>query len=161
AGCNSGGCHGKAEGQNGFKLSVFGSSPETDYDAITKEARRRRLSAASPEDSLLVRKATARTPHGGGKKIEYDSLPYRRLTRWIAEGSAFVGSQTPLASMVVEPAQRILLAGEQQQIQVTVIDGEGRSRDVTAEAEFASNAETIAHVDRDGLVHAAEIPGEA
>src|SRR5262249_43382007 len=28
AGCNSGGCHGKAEGQNGFKLSVFGYDPE-------------------------------------------------------------------------------------------------------------------------------------
>ena len=27
AGCNSGGCHGKAEGQNGFKLSVFGFDP--------------------------------------------------------------------------------------------------------------------------------------
>ena len=24
AGCNGGACHGKAEGQNGFKLSVFG-----------------------------------------------------------------------------------------------------------------------------------------
>ena len=28
AGCNSGGCHGKAEGQNGFKLSVFGFDPQ-------------------------------------------------------------------------------------------------------------------------------------
>ena len=26
-GCNSSGCHGKAEGQNGFKLSVFGFDP--------------------------------------------------------------------------------------------------------------------------------------
>ena len=25
SGCNSGGCHGKAEGQNGFRLSVFGN----------------------------------------------------------------------------------------------------------------------------------------
>ena len=34
AGCNSGGCHGKAEGQNGFKLSVFGYDPVADYQAL-------------------------------------------------------------------------------------------------------------------------------
>ena len=33
AGCNSGGCHGKAEGQNGFKLSIFGFDADADYDA--------------------------------------------------------------------------------------------------------------------------------
>src|SRR5262245_28957470 len=27
-GCNSSGCHGKAEGQNGFRLSVFGFDPD-------------------------------------------------------------------------------------------------------------------------------------
>ena len=32
--CNSGGCHGKAEGQAGFKLSVFGFDPEADYQAL-------------------------------------------------------------------------------------------------------------------------------
>src|SRR5262245_27280148 len=29
-GCNAGGCHGKASGQNGFKLSLFGFDPEFD-----------------------------------------------------------------------------------------------------------------------------------
>ena len=33
-GCNTSGCHGKAEGQNGFKLSVFGFDLEADYAAI-------------------------------------------------------------------------------------------------------------------------------
>ena len=33
-GCNSGGCHGKASGQNGFKLSVFGFDPEADFNAL-------------------------------------------------------------------------------------------------------------------------------
>ena len=41
-GCNSSGCHGKAEGQGGFKLSVFASDPEADYAALTKEGRGRR-----------------------------------------------------------------------------------------------------------------------
>src|SRR5262249_53627776 len=42
-GCNSAGCHGKAEGQNGFKLSVFGFDPAADYAALVKEARGRRV----------------------------------------------------------------------------------------------------------------------
>ncbi len=42
-GCNSSGCHGNAEGQNGFKLSVFGFDPSFDYNALVKEARGRRI----------------------------------------------------------------------------------------------------------------------
>src|SRR4051812_44683072 len=34
AGCNSGSCHAKAEGQNGFKLSVFAYDPKSDYRQI-------------------------------------------------------------------------------------------------------------------------------
>ena len=70
AGCNSGGCHGKAEGQNGFKLSIFGFDPASDYDALVKESRGRRIFLASPQQSLLFRKASARIPHGGGQKID-------------------------------------------------------------------------------------------
>ena len=39
--CNASGCHGKAEGQNGFKLSVFGFDSAGDYAALVKEARGR------------------------------------------------------------------------------------------------------------------------
>src|SRR5882724_6530818 len=42
-GCNSSGCHGKAEGQNGFKLSVFGYDPAADHAALVKEGRGRRV----------------------------------------------------------------------------------------------------------------------
>src|SRR5260221_9953886 len=87
--CNAGGCHGKAEGQNGFKLSVFGFDPPSDHKAILMEARGRRVFPASPESSLLLLKATGRVPHGGGKKIDEGSLRYRRLARWIAEGAAY------------------------------------------------------------------------
>src|SRR5262249_49605796 len=53
-GCNSSGCHGKAEGQNGFKLSVFGFDSAADYSALLKEARGRRVFPAAPERSLLL-----------------------------------------------------------------------------------------------------------
>ena len=39
-GCNAGGCHGKAGGQNGFALSLLGFEPQEDYEYIVKEAAR-------------------------------------------------------------------------------------------------------------------------
>jgi hypothetical protein len=160
--CNSGGCHGKAEGQNGFKLSVFGFDPESDHAAIVKEARGRRVFPASPEASLLLMKGAGRVPHGGGKKLDEASLRYRRLVRWIAEGGSQGPSDTPaIVSLEVEPAQRTLALKGTQQIRVTAIDAAGNRRCVTAEAEYDSNAAVIASVDKRGWVMAGEHPGEA
>jgi hypothetical protein len=162
AGCNSGGCHGKAEGQNGFKLSVFGHDPEADHKAIVAEARGRRIFPAAPESSLLVGKGTGRVPHGGGKKIAEGSLAYKRLVRWIAEGANLRTESTPPVEKIeVEPTDRVLSLGGSQQLRVTATDSRGRKRDVTAETEFESNATTIAGVDRGGFVQAGNIPGEA
>ena len=60
AGCNTGGCHGRADGQNGFHLSLFGYDPEGDYQALTRDAGGRRLVAIRPEQSLFLAKATGR-----------------------------------------------------------------------------------------------------
>ena len=46
-GCNSGTCHGKASGQNGFKLSLFGFDPEFDFAAVAQEGLGRRVSPAA------------------------------------------------------------------------------------------------------------------
>ena len=48
-GCNSGGCHGKASGQNGFKLSLLGFEPKEDFEHLVMEARGRRLFPAAPD----------------------------------------------------------------------------------------------------------------
>ena len=164
AGCNSGGCHGKAEGQNGFKLSIFGYDAQTDFEALVLEGRGRRVSMASPASSLLFLKASARTPHGGGQRIEPGSYRDRRLLRWIAEGARFDAVDDPASEIVgieIEPQQQILLGGETQQIRVSTVDAAGYRRCVTNESEFVSNAASIADVDSRGLIQASEIPGEA
>lgn len=164
AGCNSGGCHGKAEGQNGFKLSIFGYDAQADFESLVLEGRGRRVSVAAPASSLLFLKASARTPHGGGQRIEPDSYRDRRLLRWIAEGARFDAVDDPAAEVVcieIEPQQQILLAGETQQIQVSTIDASGNRHCVTNETEFISNAASIADVDSRGLIQASDVPGEA
>jgi Protein of unknown function (DUF1553)/Protein of unknown function (DUF1549) len=162
--CNSGGCHGKAEGQNGFKLSIFGFDAPADYDSIVGESRGRRIAVASPSNSLLIQKATARIPHGGAEAIVRDSDRERRLFRWIAEGAHLHLRDAALPEIVrieVEPQEQVLLAGETQQLRVSTIDSLGRRQCVTSDSEFESNAVPIADVDARGLIQASSIPGEA
>ncbi len=162
AGCNMGGCHGKAEGQNGFKLSVFGFDPELDFQSLTMEGRGRRVSTAKPDESLLLLKGTAKLPHGGGKRLEPGSLHYRRLARWLKEGAQFgAGAPARLTGIEVEPAQQTLAPKSSQQLRVIAVDATGKRFPVTAEAEFSTNAAVIAGADGDGLVQAGAVPGEA
>jgi hypothetical protein len=160
--CNSGGCHGKSGGQNGFQLSVFGFDPEADFRALTMETRGRRVFPAAPASSLLLKKATGTMPHGGGAKITEGSLPYRRLLRWVREGSPLrTEAVPPITRIEVEPTEQVLALGGTQQLRVTAVDEKGQRHCVTAEAEFESNAPTIAGIDRRSLIQAGKIPGQA
>lgn len=162
AGCNTGSCHGKAEGQNGFKLSVFGFDPEADYQAIVMEGRGRRVFPSSPTNSLLLRKATGRLPHGGGIKITEGSLAHQRLARWLTEGMRLRSAGiNPVVTIEVEPKDTIVALQGTQQLRVTAIDDHGNRRCVTAEAEYDSNMPSLAAVNRRGAIQGGTIPGEA
>ena len=68
-GCNAGGCHGKADGQNGFRLSLLGFYPDEDYEFLVHEDRGRRIFPADPSFSLLLQKPANILPHGGGQRM--------------------------------------------------------------------------------------------
>lgn len=161
-GCNAGGCHGKATGQNGFKLSLFGFDPAFDYDAIALASRGRRIFPASPDDSLLLQKATNALPHGGGERLERESEPYQLLRRWIAQGLPRSSPDAPrVARLVVEPPRRLLTSGERQQLAVLAEYTDGSRRDVTRQAQYASNLDVVATVDDRGLITCGDYTGEA
>jgi hypothetical protein len=61
AGCNSGSCHGTPTGKNGFRLSLRGYDPALDIHSLTREAGGRRLNLQTPDASLILQKATARS----------------------------------------------------------------------------------------------------
>lgn len=160
-GCNSSGCHGKAEGQNGFKLSIFGFDPKADFDALTKQGRGRRVFPAAAEQSLLLRKAAGIVPHGGGARIAADSREFAILRDWIAAGSPFGNETDPkVVSIKITPRERQLDMGSQQQLRVTAKYGDGREVDVTSLARYQSNRESIANVDESGLVSTGDTPGQ-
>ena len=161
-GCNAAGCHGKAEGQGGFKLSVFGSDPAADYASVVKEARGRRVMPAAPDESLLLRKASGRVPHGGGTRIRVGSRDYAALRGWVAAGMPVGDPDAPrVASVRVEPTEGVMAPRSAQQLRVVAAYTDGREADVTGLARFQSNRESVAAVSSDGLVTAADLPGEA
>jgi hypothetical protein len=161
-GCNSSGCHGKAEGQGGFKLSVFGSDPEADHAALTKEGRGRRVFPAKPEESLLLRKGTGRTAHGGGTKLPFGGEDYNTLRDWIRAGTPLGSPDAPtVIALRVEPAERVMAPKAEQQLKVFARYSNGAEKDVTRHARFQSNAEAVAGVSAGGLVSIRDVPGEA
>lgn len=160
--CNSGGCHGKSTGQNGFKLSLFGFDPAFDHDAVSREAHGRRIMPSAPERSLLLTKATGEVPHGGGRRFDKGSEPYAVLLAWIRSGSPASSPDVPrLQSIRIEPAERMFLPGKLQQLRVTGSYSDGTQRDVTANTDFGSNLDVVATVDSSGLIAAGEQSGEA
>lgn len=161
-GCNAGGCHGRASGQNGFKLSLFGFDPAFDFNALVKEARGRRVFPASPDNSLILTKASGQVPHGGGKRIAADSEDYRTLRRWILQGTPVGDSSAPtLVRLTMEPTQRILERQAEQQVAVLAHYSDGSTRDVTRQAQYQSNEMPVASVEAEGLVRTFELAGDA
>ena len=162
AACNSGGCHGKADGQNGFKLSLFGFDDEFDFAAVVKAARGRRVNISAPDRSLFLRKATGDLPHGGGRKIETSGLWYARILRWLREGAKLdEPNELDTVRLEIYPAAASMRHDSGQQLQVFAVDSDGTRRCVTREAEFISNATDVAEVDSSGLVQVSTVPGEA
>lgn len=161
-GCNSGPCHGKARGQNGFQLSLFGFDSDFDYDALTKNARGRRVFPASAQRSLLLQKGAAELPHGGGQRIEPGSPEYETLRRWIAGGMPRRLEKEPTVLRVeVQPREKYLQPNETAQLVVTAFYSDGTQRDVTRLSQFQSNESGVVSVNAAGLMKASPIPGEA
>ncbi|MGC4007467.1 MAG: hypothetical protein QM811_31830 [Pirellulales bacterium] len=133
--CNSGGCHGKASGQNGFRLSLLGFDADFDYMAIVKAGRGRRVFPAAPDNSLLLQKAVGSLPHGGGQRIKPESEEYKIVRRWIEQGMPPGTKDDPtLVRIECTPKSAILNRDAQQQILVTGYFSDGRSRDITRSA---------------------------
>lgn len=160
-GCNGGGCHGKASGQGGFKLSLLGFEPQEDYERLVVESRGRRIFPTVPEKSLLLLKAAGDAPHGGGQRFEEDSHEYRVLRRWIAGGAPMGDRQSrKIENIEMEPRQRSLSRGAAQQLSVWVRYADGKLEDITRTAQFESNRTDLAQVDAQGFVQLGQQPGD-
>lgn len=149
AGCNAGSCHGAAQGKNGFRVSLFGFDPSLDYINLTRDNRARRMNPGSPEDSLLLQKATGDVAHDGGERFAKNTPLYNTLHRWIAEGAkndpapppALVGVEILPKSVVIEGK------GSQQRFVVRGLYSDGSDRDVTSLSILSTSDEQTLQLD--------------
>ena len=152
AGCNSGGCHGRATGQNGFHLSLFGYDPEADHAAITRREGGRRISPGRPTSSLLLAKGTGAIPHTGGPRFAIDSVESRTIAAWIGDGAPRTRGPAhgPLAEIKVEPKSALLDGPGERQFRVVARYGDGSERDVTRQSGYQALDDSAARIDPNG-----------
>ena len=153
-GCNAGGCHGKASGQNGFRLSLLGFEPALDYETLVKEGRGRRVFPAAPEASLLLDQGHGQgSPRRRQDDSDPDSHEYRLIRRWIAIGMPMGKPTDPKVERIsIYPGERVLARGTAQQVVVTATYTDGTTEDVTRWAQYQSNETDVAAVEQGGRV---------
>lgn len=154
AGCNTGGCHGSAEGKEGFRLSLFGFEPEKDYVSLTRDMSIRRIELAHPRESLLLRKPLGEAEHGGGQRLAPESELSATIQRWIEERVPDDPADTPtLTGIELMPSRCVLIgAGVPQQLIVRATYSDGSDRDVTSLAVYDSSDLLSATVSAQGRV---------
>ncbi|MBI3409052.1 MAG: DUF1553 domain-containing protein [Planctomycetes bacterium] len=153
-GCNSGACHGTPSGKNGFKLSLRGYDPASDYLQLTRDVLGRRTSREGPDASLIFQKALGRVPHEGGARFPASSIPAQSMHAWLSEGLADDAPTTPTVKKVdVLPGGRVLNEPARwQQLAVMAHFSDGQVRDVTRLTVFTSSDAAVASVSTTGLV---------
>ncbi|MFP6584193.1 MAG: DUF1549 domain-containing protein, partial [Candidatus Hydrogenedentota bacterium] len=153
AGCNTGACHGSAQGKNGFRMSLFGYDPPHDYIALTRVSRGRRLNTANPDNSLMLAKPLELVDHGGGAVIVKDELIHSIMRRWIAEGAQDDPADLPKVTGIdILPKESVMQgADSKQQYIVMARYSDGTDRDVTDLAVLSSVDDSIIAIDGHGL----------
>ncbi len=153
-GCNTGGCHGRAAGQNGFHLSLFGYDSAGDFLALARDAAQRRVSTMSPDESLFLAKATGRVAHAGGPRLKVGSPEYQTLLAWVKDGAPESRGKGHggLEKVTVEPGSAILAEPGPRQFRVVAHFADGHLRDVTRLAAYKVNDDSAAKVNDVGRV---------
>ena len=168
-GCNDSACHGGVKGRGGFKLSANVLAPRDDHEWIVKGgvyqvlttdvagARVPRVDVREPEKSLLLMKATAAVPHGGGQRFERESADYRTILEWVRSGAPYGAegsAEAKLARLEVYPSMIAVPVGSTHRVLVTARFSDGRTEDFTRDVVYSSNDAGVASVSTDGIVTA-------
>jgi hypothetical protein len=152
-GCNSGACHGSFQGRGGFRLSLFGYSPEHDYAAFTRDGMGRRVNIGDPDSSLILLKPTAQVPHEGGQRFAKGSWQYQVLREWIAQGAKWGPGDSSVKRVEVSPrVHRFNKPRESLALKVMVEFGDGTRADMTPFCDFRVKDDYIADVSPAGEV---------
>ena len=146
-GCNAGACHGAAIGRGGFKLSLYGGDPKSDFEAVVRQMNGRRVNLSNPEESLILLKPAEYVEHGGGAVIDDEGDSAQLLIDWIKQGA---GNRTrrDLSSVEITPRKRVAKSlGEPVTLRAVAHYSDGTSRDVTRWTIFMAEDPSAVDVD--------------
>ncbi|MEM9589531.1 MAG: DUF1549 and DUF1553 domain-containing protein, partial [Planctomycetota bacterium] len=140
---------------NGFRLSLRGYDPIFDLRALTDDLAARRINAASPAESMMLRKPLGLTPHQGGTLMQEGDPYHAVLRQWIASGSELNRATPRVERIELFPADPIVQSTDaKQQIRVVAHFADGHQRDVTHEAFIESGNSEVATAGAGGLLQA-------
>ena len=148
-GCNQGTCHGAQKGKNGFRLSLRGYDQVFDTRALTDDLAARRINAAAPEESLMLRKPLGHSPHEGGALMSPGDPYHAILRRWIADGCKLnlqSAARRAVGGLPAKPCGHATSV-RKQQVRLVAHFTDGSQRDVTREAFIESGNTEVATAD--------------
>ncbi|MCH9653225.1 MAG: DUF1549 and DUF1553 domain-containing protein [Planctomycetes bacterium] len=159
-GCNMRNCHGSFQGQNGFRLSLFGFEPALDRQELFEkdklsEGDGPRINIKDPAKSLfLMKPSSSDEEHEGGKRMDKKSWEYRILYQWIKSGAPYDSRKTVNLKRLEVIPKEVVFSNRTQKSKLRAIAwfDDGTHEDVTGLTVFSSNDEGIAKVSKDGIV---------
>jgi hypothetical protein len=161
AGCNQVDCHGGFRGKGGLKLSLFGADAESDYEAVTRSGKGRRINPVEPRQSLLLLKAAGAVQHGGARRLDPDSKDYALLASWIAQGVRWDDARLPkLVALRAGPKEQVLAEGQSGRPTATAVFSDGAEKEVTGQAVLRPSDPKVIGLGPGGTVKALA-PGES
>ncbi len=156
-GCNGRACHGSFQGRGGFQLSLFGYDFQKDHKALFAKSdnyKRSRIDLEDPESSLIMEKPTMTIKHEGKQVIDEDTWQFNLMKKWIADGAKEDSNETgTFGRLEVFPKEIVAnKVGEQIKLRVVAHWQDGDVEEVTDITRFRTNDESIAEIDKDGVV---------
>lgn len=113
----------------------------------------RRVTAASPDNSLILLKAIAGVPHESGRRMVTDDNYYQIIRQWIAAGDPLDMNSARVTRIERAPLNPVIQqVGSRQQVRVVAHYADGTIRDVSNEAFVETGNADVASVDGAGLV---------
>ena len=153
-GCSQGACHGSAAGRGGLRLSLLGGNPDADFSTIVDSANGRLVSGATPDETLLLQKATGKLSHGGGERIPAGSAAYTTLKTWLTAEMPAPTDTDVIKDIYVSADVTVLQPGAKANIRVRALTASGATVNVSQNAIFDSLDDGTATVSASGTVTA-------
>jgi hypothetical protein len=151
-GCNSGACHGALAGKGGFKLSLRGFDPDSDWFVMTRQAQARRVDLTKPAESLILKKSTRTIPHGGGQRIVEGDDHHTLLLDWVkANAQGPQDADIRITGIEVFPKAALLKPKDTLRVILRATYSDGSTEDVTRWVRFGSSEDLVAGVTEEGL----------